>query len=258
MKKPGFLLSDIWTGVKSLVLCNASMADETMSAPSHQSGPMPLNKEFQETPFQTEYPTTHQKKKIFVPKSSSYGCDFALYPLKMSTGGARGVEAHILGLGRIQLERIHKAGTRTKLLAVLVWLPNRTTLHQCQIALGNIMKATMADHLWFIYMSLNLLLELMPLTHTLRYEGSADRCGKFYDDAPWLACCTTCRVSRLKWTKSYCRFTLFINWYFTVWANELLAQQCKQSQSTPKRNKEVLLDWHNGQLFTSLDQLHRH
>lgn len=52
---------------------------------------------------------------------------FRLYLLKVSTGGERGVEAHILGLGGIQLARTHKADTRTKLLAVLVWLSNRTT-----------------------------------------------------------------------------------------------------------------------------------
>lgn len=45
----------------------------------------------------------------------------------MSANGERGVEAHILGLGVIQLARTHKADTRTKLLAVLVWLSNRTT-----------------------------------------------------------------------------------------------------------------------------------
>lgn len=47
----------------------------------------------------------------------------------------------------------------------------------CQIALGNIMEATMAAHLLFIYMSLNLSLVLMPLTRTLSYGGGADRCG---------------------------------------------------------------------------------
>lgn len=61
MKKPGF--SNTWIGVNALVLCNVSMADETMSAPSHQSGPMPLKKEFQETSFQTEYPPPTKKKK---------------------------------------------------------------------------------------------------------------------------------------------------------------------------------------------------
>lgn len=53
-----------------------------------------------------------------------------LYLLKMSAGAERGVEAHILGLGGFQLARTHKADTRTKLLAVLVWLLNRTT-HSC-------------------------------------------------------------------------------------------------------------------------------
>lgn len=69
-----------------------------------------------------------RENKPFIPKPTSYGCGFILlHLLKMSAGGERGVEAHILGLGGIQLERIHKAGTRTKLLAVLVWLSNRTT-----------------------------------------------------------------------------------------------------------------------------------
>jgi len=55
---------------------------------------------------------------------------FLLYLLNMSTGAEWGVEAHILGLGGIQLARTHKADTRTKPLAVLVWLSNRTT-HSC-------------------------------------------------------------------------------------------------------------------------------
>lgn len=63
------------------------------------------------------------KNELFIPKPSSYGCYFILlYLLKMSAGCERGVEAHILGLGGIQLARTHKADTRTKLLAVLVWL----------------------------------------------------------------------------------------------------------------------------------------
>lgn len=45
----------------------------------------------------------------------------------MSAGAERGVEVHILGLGGIQLAETLKADTRTKLLAVLVWLSNRTT-----------------------------------------------------------------------------------------------------------------------------------
>lgn len=68
------------------------------------------------------------KCEPLVLKPPSYGCDFILLNLsKMSAGGERGVEARILGLGGIQLARTHKAATRTKLLAVLVWLQNRTT-----------------------------------------------------------------------------------------------------------------------------------
>lgn len=37
-----------------------------------------------------------------------------------------------------------------------------------------------------------------------------------------------------------CSFILFIYWHSTpVWANEMLAQRCKQSQSTRKRNGEA-------------------
>lgn len=69
-----------------------------------------------------------QKNELFIPKPSSYGCDLIwLYLLNMSAGGVRAVEAHILGLGEIQLARTHKADARTKLLAVLVWFSNRTT-----------------------------------------------------------------------------------------------------------------------------------
>lgn len=59
-------------------------------------------------------------------RASSHGWSFIkLYLLKVSAGAADGggvseAKAHIPGLGRIQLERIHKAGTGTKLLAVLV------------------------------------------------------------------------------------------------------------------------------------------
>lgn len=67
------------------------------------------------------FPSLPKNCFFFIPKPSSYGCNFIkLYLLKVSGGGESAVEAHILGLGRIQLERIHKAGTRTKLLAVLV------------------------------------------------------------------------------------------------------------------------------------------
>lgn len=50
-------------------------------------------------------------------------CGFIrLYLLKVRVSEAK---AHIPGLGRIQLERNHKAGTGTKLLAVLVRLSKK-------------------------------------------------------------------------------------------------------------------------------------
>ena len=73
------------------------------------------------------------KHELFIQKPSSYGCSFIFagaHLLKTSASGERGVEAHILGLGAIQLARTHKADTRTKLLAVLVWLSSRAT-HSC-------------------------------------------------------------------------------------------------------------------------------
>lgn len=95
---------------------------------SYQEGPCDLallNREYRVNiqdgivPAETEH---------FIPLPSSYGSHFILlYLLKMSAGGKRGVEAHILGLGGIQLAEAHKADTRTKLLAVLVWLSSRTT-----------------------------------------------------------------------------------------------------------------------------------
>lgn len=87
----------------------------------------PLNNDCQESIIQTEY--SPLINELFILESSSYGQDFFvfLYLLKMSAGAERGVEAHILGLGRIQLAGALKADTRTKLLAVLVWLSNRTT-----------------------------------------------------------------------------------------------------------------------------------
>lgn len=79
--------------------------------------------------------TTKGAQSVTV-RPSSYGCSFIkLYLLKVSgrSGGGGGSEAkaHIPGLGRIQLERIHKAGTGTKLLAVLVWLSKKRTTHSC-------------------------------------------------------------------------------------------------------------------------------
>lgn len=52
------------------------------------------------------------------------------------------------------------------------------------------------------------------------------------------------RQTLLKQTQSCvyprCSFILFIYWYSTpVWANEMLAQRCKQSRSTRKRNREA-------------------
>lgn len=71
------------------------------------------------------------------------------------------------GLVEIQLERIHKAGTRTKLLAMLVWLCNQTTRSYARTPLET-MWFPQWQTMYNLFTSLNLLLTLVSLTDMVK------------------------------------------------------------------------------------------
>lgn len=125
VKRLGSRLTSQRVRVSSLVLPYTLAADTTTSvtcAPNWKNKQEVLGR------------TTKGARAVTV-RPSSYGCSFIkLYLLKVSGrggggGGGSEAKAHIPGLGRIQLERIHKAGTGTKLLAVLVWLSKKKGQH---------------------------------------------------------------------------------------------------------------------------------
>lgn len=133
------------------------------------------------TAFQAGCLPTPGETSSSSPGPRSWGCDFILFYLLKTSGSAeRGVETHSLGLGGIQLAEADGADTRTKLLAVLVWLLNRTTHHYGQMVFGKFMEAAKASHLEFIYMPLNL--SLYALALHVPFE-------------PWRKCRPTCERS---------------------------------------------------------------
>lgn len=107
---------------------------------------------------------TSLKWKALPPKASSYGREIIFFvPPENKCWWWRGSGSTHSGLVEIQLERIHKAGTRTKLLAVLVWLCNQTTRSYARTPLET-MWYPQWQTMYNLYTSLNLLLTLVSLT----------------------------------------------------------------------------------------------
>ena len=114
--------------------------------------PTPSNNDCQETlNFQTDYPPG--KNEIFIPppptpKPFSYGCDFHfVVPLENECWCWEGSGSTHSGTGRVPAGKNSQSRHKDKAPGCAGMALEQDNTLLCQIALGNIMEATMAAHL---------------------------------------------------------------------------------------------------------------